>query len=107
MVVRTDTERAKKSREMVFELLASNMRSADAGPDNQSNFWQWASSMGIAGSERFASKFDGHDTAEFDITNPAIALNLDACIACVACVRAGPEAHATHVTGLPATPPPP
>ena len=51
MVVKTDTERAKKSREMVFELLASNMRSADAGPDNQSNFWQWASSMGIAGSE--------------------------------------------------------
>src|ERR1700686_5806903 len=38
MVVKTDTERAKKSREMVFELLASNMRSADAGPDNQANF---------------------------------------------------------------------
>ena len=68
MVVKTDTERAKKSREMVFELLASNMRSADAGPDNQSNFWQWASSMGIAGSDRFASKFDGHEAAEFDIT---------------------------------------
>ena len=32
MVVKTDTERARKSREMVFELLASNMRPADAGP---------------------------------------------------------------------------
>ena len=28
MVVKTDTERAAKSREMVFELLASNMRPA-------------------------------------------------------------------------------
>ena len=73
---------APRSRaQMVFELLASNMRPADAGPDDQSNFWNWASSMGIAGSSRFASKFDGHAAAEFDITNPAIAVNLDACIA--------------------------
>ena len=33
MVVKTDTERARKSREMVFELLASNMRPATDGPD--------------------------------------------------------------------------
>ena len=96
MVVKTDTERAKKSREMVFELLASNMRSADAGPDNQSNFWQWASSMGIAGSSRFASKFDGHEAAEFDITNPAIAVNL----ACGACVRACREVQVNDVIGM-------
>jgi formate dehydrogenase major subunit len=100
MVVKTDTERAKKSREMVFELLASNMRSADAGPDNQSNFWQWASSMGIAGSDRFASKFDAHEAAEFDITNPAIAVNLDACIACGACVRACREVQVNDVIGM-------
>ena len=59
MEVETDTERAVKSREMVFELLASNMRPRDEGPDNQSPFWQWASSMGIAGSDRYRSKFDG------------------------------------------------
>jgi formate dehydrogenase major subunit len=45
MEVSTDTERAVKSREMVFELLASNMRPAEEGPDNQSAFWQWASSI--------------------------------------------------------------
>ncbi|RUZ50771.1 2Fe-2S iron-sulfur cluster binding domain-containing protein, partial [Mesorhizobium sp. M7A.F.Ca.US.003.02.2.1] len=55
MVVKTDTERARKSREMVFELLASNMRSASDGPDNLSAFWQWAGSMGISGS-RYRSK---------------------------------------------------
>ena len=65
MVVKTNTERAKKSRQMVFELLASNMRPADDGPDNQSAFWQWASSMGISGSDRFGSKFDAADSAGF------------------------------------------
>jgi formate dehydrogenase major subunit len=101
MVVRTDTERAEKSRVMVFELLASNMRPAEEGPDNQSAFWQWASSMGISGSERFGSKFasDGF-TPEFDVTNPAIAVNLDACIACGACVRACREVQVNDVIGM-------
>src|SRR5471030_1102035 len=83
MELATASDRAVKSREMVFELLASNMRPAAEGPDNQSPFWQWAASIGVAGSDRYASKFDeAGDTAEFDISNPAIAVNLDACIAC-------------------------
>jgi formate dehydrogenase major subunit len=100
MVVKTDTERAEKSRQMVFELLASNMRPAEKGPDNQSAFWQWASSMGISGSERFGSKFDAAHVAEFDISNPAIAVNLDACIACGACVRACREVQVNDVIGM-------
>ena len=60
MDVATQSERAAKSRSMVFELLASNMRPRDEGPDNQAPFWKWASSMGIAGSERYRSKFDGN-----------------------------------------------
>jgi formate dehydrogenase major subunit len=101
MVVRTDTERAEKSREMVFELLASNMRPAEEGPDNQSAFWKWASSMGISGSERFGSKFASDNVEpEFDISNPAIAVNLDACIACGACVRACREVQVNDVIGM-------
>ncbi|OQM75073.1 formate dehydrogenase subunit alpha [Manganibacter manganicus] len=100
MVVKTDTERAEKSREMVFELLASNMRPANDGPDNQSAFWQWASSMGISGSSRYPSKFETADAAEFDISNPAIAVNLDACIACGACVRACREVQVNDVIGM-------
>ncbi|WP_311032054.1 formate dehydrogenase subunit alpha [Mesorhizobium koreense] len=102
MVVKTDTERAEKSRAMVFELLASNMRPAEEGPDNQSAFWQWASSMGISGSERYRSKFAGahHPEPEFDISNPAIAVNLDACIACGACVRACREVQVNDVIGM-------
>ncbi|WP_181257276.1 formate dehydrogenase subunit alpha [Pseudaminobacter soli (ex Li et al. 2025)] len=99
MVVSTESARAKMARKMVFELLASNMRPAEEGPDNQSAFWQWAASMGISGSRRYPSKFDG-EAAEFDISNPAIAVNLDACIACNACVRACREVQVNDVIGM-------
>ena len=65
MEVQTQTERAIKSRKMVFELLASNMRPRELGPDNQAPFWDWASSMGISGSNRYASKFDGEHQIAF------------------------------------------
>ena len=100
MVVRTDSERAEKSREMVFELLASDMRPQDESPDNLSAFWEWAGTMGISGSDRFPSKFqEGVDTG-FDVTNPAIAVNLDACITCGACVRACREVQVNDVIGM-------
>ena len=100
MVVKTDTERAEKSRQMVFELLASNMRPASDGPDNQSAFWKWADSMGIARG-RYESRFVSDDMRpEFDISNPAIAVNLDACITCGACVRACREVQVNDVIGM-------
>ncbi|MEO4041632.1 formate dehydrogenase subunit alpha [Hoeflea sp. CAU 1731] len=101
MVVRTDTERADKSRRMVFELLASDMRPREETPDNQSEFWQWAASMDIAGSDRFRSKFETGEAARgIDHSNPAIAVNLDACIACNACVRACREVQVNDVIGM-------
>jgi formate dehydrogenase major subunit len=101
MDVQTQTSRAVKSREMVFELLVSNMRPREQGPDNQAPFWKWASSMGITSSKRYSSKFDGeHQTAEVDLSNPAIAVNLDACIACNACVRACREVQVNDVIGM-------
>ena len=47
MVVQTNSERAKKSQEMVFELLASDMPACNDGPDPQSDFWKWADRMQI------------------------------------------------------------
>jgi formate dehydrogenase major subunit len=101
MEVETQSPRAAKSREIVFELLASNMRPREEGPDNQAPFWQWALAMGIAGSTRYPSKFgEGHGAAEHDVSNPAIAVNLDACIACNACVRACREVQVNDVLGM-------
>ncbi len=100
MVVKTDTERADKSRKMVFEMLAADMRPREEGPDDQSDFWVWAESMGISGSDRFDGKFDDAHPAEFDISNPAIAVNMEACIACNACVRACREVQVNDVIGM-------
>ena len=109
MVVKTDTERADKSRRMVFELLAADMRAPDDGPDGQSSFWEWAKTWSIAGTERLPSKFDGHGAALdagaetpgiHDVSNPAIAVNLDACIACNLCVRACREVQVNDVLGM-------
>lgn len=107
MVVRTDTERADKSRRMVFEMLAGDMPAPDQSPDNRSAFWEWAGSMGISGSDRFGSKHaNAVDTENsgtpglHDVTNPAIAVNLDACIACGLCVRACREVQVNDVLGM-------
>ena len=100
MVVKTETERADKSRKMVFEMLAADMRPRAESPDSESDFWLWAESMGISGSDRFGSKFDDGYHVEFDISNPAIAVNMDACIACNACVRACREVQVNDVIGM-------
>ncbi len=100
MVVKTATERADKARKMVFEMLASDMPAREQSPDNQSAFWNWAESMGISGSDRFKSKFNDHHDGEHDISNPAIAVNLDACIACGLCVRACREVQVNDVIGM-------
>lgn len=99
MVVRTETERAEKSRRMVFEMLAADMRPREDGPDSDSEFWQWAGSMGIGERARLPSKSDVSGL-DHDITNPAIAVNLDACISCGACVRACREVQVNDVIGM-------
>ncbi len=100
MKVKTGGERSEKARAMVFELLAADMPAQEDGPDNQSVFWDWAGRMGIAGSDRLPSKFTEAQPGEHDITNPAIAVNLDACIACGACVRACREVQVNDVIGM-------
>ncbi|MGI9364958.1 MAG: formate dehydrogenase subunit alpha [Rhizobiaceae bacterium] len=110
LVVKTDTERADKSRKMVFELLAADMNAPEESPDNQSTFWEWAGEFGIAGSDRLPSKFASDGEVEnaasddtpglHDLSNPAIAVNLDACIACNLCVRACREVQVNDVLGM-------
>ena len=107
LVVKTDTERADKSRKMVFELLAADMREPEESPDGLSSFWEWAQEWNICGSDRMPSKFDGHTDSGtaitpdiHDVSNPAIAVNLDACIACNLCVRACREVQVNDVLGM-------
>ena len=100
MKVKTGGERSEKARAMVFELLAADMPARDDGPDNRSAFWEWAGRMGVEDRNRLPSKFSDAHPGERDVTNPAIAVNLDACIACGACVRACREVQVNDVIGM-------
>lgn len=100
MVVDTESERVKKSQSMVFELLAADMPARQESPDDQSAFWTWSDRFEISGSDRIPSKFDGATHDSKDVSNPAIAVNLDACIACGLCVRACREVQVNDVIGM-------
>ncbi|WP_375261541.1 molybdopterin-dependent oxidoreductase, partial [Palleronia sp.] len=103
MIVQTASDRARKSREMVFELLGADMPSPESSADGEAPFWEWARDMGITDrvtGDRLPSKFGGAHLPEHDATNPAIAVNLDACISCNLCVRACREVQVNDVMGM-------
>jgi len=95
MVVNTETERAAKAREMVFELLVTDQPPKSDSPDPDSAFWSWADAMGVE-----TSRFAPTDKIEQDISHAAIAVNLDACIQCGLCVRACREVQVNDVIGM-------
>ncbi len=93
MVVRTDSPRATHSQKMVLELLASDMPPAPYRPDSELE--HWAQRMAI-GRPRFAPR----RSPDPDLSHPAIAVNLDACIQCTRCVRACRESQVNDVIGF-------
>ncbi|MDH3580994.1 MAG: molybdopterin-dependent oxidoreductase, partial [Hyphomicrobiales bacterium] len=96
MKVKTTTERAKKSREMVFELLLSDQPEREHAHDPDSRFWSWVDEMGV----KPVSRFPQRGQPKPDSTHTAIAVNLDACIHCNLCVRACREVQVNDVIGM-------
>ena len=96
MKVKTASERAKKSRQMVFELLLADQPERKTSHDPASKFWSWVEAMGVTPTSRFPR--DHRPTT--DATHSAIAVNLDACIKCGLCVRACREVQANDVIGM-------
>ena len=96
MKVKTQTERAKKSRAMVFELLAADQPKRETSHDQQSKFWTWIDDMGV----RPVSRLPAAEKPKSDTTHAAIAVNLDACINCGLCVRACREVQSNDVIGM-------
>lgn len=94
--VKTASERAKKSREMVFELLLADQPERDDSHDPNSKFWNWVDQMDVNPTSRFpqAEQFAP------DSTHSAISVNLDACINCNLCVRACREVQMNDVIGM-------
>jgi len=95
MKVHTQTERARASRHMVFELLYADQPKPENAHDSQSAFLAWAKSMDVS-----VSRFPKSDAPKADLSHPAMAVNLDACIHCNLCVRACREVQVNDVIGM-------
>jgi formate dehydrogenase major subunit len=93
MKVSTDSERAVSAQKMVLELLLSDM--PETGYTRNNEVEQWAQKLAV-GKPRFASRAQVRQ----DLSHPAIAVNLDACIQCTRCVRACRDEQVNDVIGL-------
>jgi formate dehydrogenase major subunit len=92
MEVTSDSPRALTSQKMVLELLLSDMTEKSYTRDNK--LAEWAERLGV-GSPRFPARAQ----PKADLSHPAIAVNLEACIQCTRCVRACREVQANDVIG--------
>ena len=93
MKVTTDSERAVASQKMVLELLQSDMPEADYTRHNEVDFWSEKLGLG-------KPRFEARPQFPQDISHPAIAVNLDACIQCTRCLRACRDEQNNDVIGL-------
>ena len=96
MTVRTASERARKARDMVMELLLADQPPRAASHDPDSAFWGWVERMGLPPTSRFPAR----EAPAPDLSHPAMAVRLDACIQCGLCARACREVQHNDVIGL-------
>ncbi|HET9047327.1 MAG TPA: molybdopterin-dependent oxidoreductase, partial [Casimicrobiaceae bacterium] len=92
MEVQSDSARAIHSQKLIVELLAADVPDRVYKPDSELARWQ--AKLGI-GTPRFAPRAQ----PAADLSHPAMAVNLDACIQCTRCVRACREAQVNDVIG--------
>ncbi|NNE22344.1 MAG: molybdopterin-dependent oxidoreductase, partial [Rhizobiales bacterium] len=95
MVVKSQTSRAKTARKMVIELLVADQPKPADAHDTQSDFNKWAKAMNVK-----TSRFPRDTSPKPDVSHPAMAVNLDACIHCNLCVRACREVQVNDVIGM-------
>ena len=95
MKVESKNDRARKSQRMILELLKSDMPEQGESPYKlDSELDHWAKKLDVA-----TPRFPGRTQPEADLSHPAIAVNLDACIQCTRCVRACREEQMNDVIG--------
>jgi formate dehydrogenase major subunit len=92
MVINTNSKRAVDARNIVMELLATDLNEKTL---NNSDFTNIASSM-----QSKPSRFPKKTRTNSDITHPAILMEHNACIHCNLCIRACREVQVNDVIGL-------
>ncbi len=104
MRVLAQSERAIKSQKMVLEMLLSDMPeqgykwNQDDAQQPHGELSEWASRMQV--SVRGELKALRREQPLQDVSHPAMAVNLDACIQCTRCVRACREVQVNDVIGF-------
>ena len=104
MVVLARSERALKSQKMVLELLLADMPAqgsqwvdGDASRPH-GELSDWATQLGVSARPALAALQRPQPAP--DLSHPAMAVNLDACIQCTRCVRACRETQMNDVIGV-------
>jgi formate dehydrogenase major subunit len=103
MTVRTDSERARASRRLVLELLLADLPEVghkwndDAGREPHGELSAWAERLGVVVRPALAAL--RREPTPPDLTHPAMAVDLAACIQCTRCVRACREVQVNDVIG--------
>ena len=92
MEVASDSARALHAQKMIIEMLAGDMPAKAYRTDSELAYWQRA--LGVD-KPRFAARAQ----PAADLSHPAMAVNLDACIQCTRCVRACREEQVNDVIG--------
>jgi len=104
MKVRAASERARRAQDMVLELLLAELPAAgfkwldDDATQPHGELSQWASQRKVGVRQQLQNLQRPRPTP--DLSHPAMAVNLDACIQCTRCVRACREAQVNDVIGL-------
>src|SRR5438874_4975714 len=92
MEVSSASPRAVHSQSMIIELLASDMPAKAYRNDSELAHWQRV--LGVS-----QPRFESRAQPVADLSHPAMAVNLDACIQCTRCVRACREEQVNDVIG--------
>ncbi|HVE50592.1 MAG TPA: formate dehydrogenase subunit alpha [Casimicrobiaceae bacterium] len=92
MEVTSNSDRAVHSQRIVVELLASDIPERVYKLDSELDLWRCTLGVGRA-------RFPMRSQPPSDVSHPAMAVNLDACIQCTRCVRACREEQVNDVIG--------
>ena len=92
MEVASSSPRARHSQKMVLELLLSDMPQREYTLHNELD--QWAEKLEIG-----KPRFEARAAVVADLSHPAMAVRLDACIQCTRCLRACREEQVNDVIG--------
>ncbi|MCU7930800.1 MAG: formate dehydrogenase subunit alpha [Candidatus Thiodiazotropha sp. (ex Codakia rugifera)] len=92
MVVNSNGTRPRKAQKLVLELLQSDIAETRYSPTSELDQWSMKLQLG-------KPRFPGRQQPATDLSHPAIAVNLDACIQCTRCLRACREEQVNNVIG--------